>query len=217
MDRESSTIVVSDPELVNTELCYTTSVNKKARSFFCQLCKFSNEEFEKFNETINEYCMKVSESDNGINSVKVELGDLVGSNFSGTWYRAKVVDFKKKRKICRVRYIDYGNFGDVNPEDLVYFNKNEIPIIVRPSFGITYKVDFAKDYNEEEFEKLSECLVSNYIMLKVLGRDVNNVVDVSIPRHGYNRNIWRSLCNETDESENDASESERSSSSRLTE
>lgn len=215
-DKESKAIKVLDPELTGTELCYTTSFNKKRKTFFGQLCKFTNEELEEFNETVNKYCMQVKKRDNDANSVKVELGDVVGSEFLGTWYRAEVVDFKNKGKTCRVKFIDYGNLADVDPKDLVYFNKKDIPIIERSSFGITYSVDFTKDYNDEELEKLSECLVSDYCMIKVLGRDANNVVNVSIPRHGYNRGIWRSLDGDKLDRSNDdddASGSERSSSS----
>lgn len=211
---ESCKIKISDPDVATTELCYTTAVDMKARSFFGQLCKYSNEELEQFNCTINQYCMKAQERGNdGTNLAKVELDDVIGSKFLGVWYRAKVVDFKKRGKICRVKYIDYGNIRDVDPAELVQFNKNEIPIVDKPSYGMTYYVESAKDYDEHQFTKLSECLLSSYIMVKILDRDGNGGLKVSIPRNGYNRGVWRSLYDKLEGCENDNSESEKSDSS----
>lgn len=185
------------PSVNTTEIVFTTSFNLKARTFFCQLCKYSNEELEQFNRTIDQYCIQANEKGtDDINQANVELGDVVGSKFLGVWYRAEVVDFKKKGRVCRVKFIDYGNTADVDLASLVQFNKNEIPIIDKPPFGITYSVESARDYDEDQFKKLSECLLSNYIMLKILDRDENGGYRVFIPgciEVGYNRAFWRSL------------------------
>lgn len=192
--KHSKLVDMNEIEVRRTELCYITSVNRSTRTFFAQLCKFTNEELIQLNDSINIHCSKLA-SNGDINKPKLNKlhkGDIVCAKFAtdGCWYRALVLDRDNQKQSCSVLFVDYGNFESLNYKDLVQVKATELAAMERAPFGISCFLLNSESLGDKEGEHLLDCLAQNYVMIKVLERQTKLQWKVDIPMHAYNIPFW---------------------------
>jgi len=190
-------IKLAQVEVRRTELCYITAVYRPTRTFFTQFCKFSNQELVHFNHAINSFCLSIMASRASSNPdlalpKKVGRGETYCAKFSedGSWYRALVLSRDKEHKRCTVLFVDYGNVETLSFSDLIEVQVSDLPIMERAPFGIPCFLKDSESFGKEKADHLLDCLNQNYVMVKVLERQVGLQWLVEIPKHAYNIPFW---------------------------
>lgn len=181
-------VKIEQVEVKRTELGFVTSINRQTRTFFVQFCKFSNAELVQFNQAVNGYGQNQSnESHQNVKTGSVCLAKFPTDN---QWYRSIVLSRCKEKQTCSVVFIDYGNISNVPSTDVLKVSVTDLPIIERPSFGITCYLQGCEGYDDKKANRLLDCLLNNYIMIKVLERQSSLQWKVDIPINAYNIPFW---------------------------
>lgn len=195
--KSAGLVKLKDLEVRGTELTFVTSVNYVTGQFFCQFCKFSNEELINFNNSVNEQCQKIigqraaGDTARGLPNT-VRKGNIFCVKFyaDGVWYRVEILKCHKEDSTCTVRFIDYGNEEIVGAAELLEVDPKDLPSIEREPFGITCSPADYEDSTKQEIQHLLDCLHNNYAMIKPTERLATFDWKVKIPKHAYNNAFW---------------------------
>lgn len=192
--KSRSRVILQDVQIERTELGYVTCIYRPTRTFFLQLCKYSNKELLDFNDELHQYCLNKVKTmqEKGLKTKRVHKGEVVAVRFNEDdhWYRALVLNEDKTNKRYFVVFIDYGNVSIVTIDDVIRPDPKDIPIIERSSFGVSCLVKGAESLDDSRSDFLLDCLNQNYIMVKMLSKLSRIQWKVEIPSHGYNNPFW---------------------------
>lgn len=177
-------------DLKPTELGYVTATDVNSKTFYVQLCKFSNQELEKFNADVNEYCRRLVGSQTRVQDPKVNEIYCAKYSLDGNWYRCMMNSVSDDKKTCDVSFVDYGNremvkLGDVMPVD---FQAN--PFLSRQPFGITCGYPQGEQFDAQKTDHLFDSLQQNYLLIKIISRPSHSFCQVDIPMLAYNIPFW---------------------------
>jgi len=202
-----------------TELAYVTSVDRETRTFFAQLCKFTNRELVEHNYEIHNYCRKITEWElaHSLRPKAVKADDICCARYDKdqSWYRVRVLTVCPNREWeCIVEFVDYGNRCKLSVSDLLCPNPEELPAISSPPFGINCDLKDSDKLSSELARAMLDSLMEEYIMIRTLERRQDGVWQVDLPKVAYNSAFWISYhaaknrlrtgtCGPLDESEID--------------
>jgi len=85
---------------------------------------------DNYNRVTN-YMKTVNPAVNQIQANPFQAGDLVAGLFSGAYYRCRISSIRRKDRIHNVRFVDFGNRGQLRQAEILpleRFDKNGIPI-----------------------------------------------------------------------------------------
>lgn len=181
-------------ELSNSELSFVTAIDIKNKTFFAQLCKFTNQELVEFNRAINIFCKLVSNSDEKAQYIpnKIQKGDVFCTKWreDSAWYRVRIVDCDNGARKCTVQFVDYGNLEDLNYEELIYVSPQKEPRIERSPFGVICNLNGMEKLNDAYCAILLKTMYEDYAMIKPLEKLDSNRWLINLPKVAYNSSIW---------------------------
>lgn len=182
-------------EVRKTELGYVTSVNKKNRTFFVQLCKFTNVELVQFNQAIHHHCKKII--DNGLiksyNPRVVDEGQIFFARYEDqNWYRIQVMSSDPTTLKCDGVFIDYGNVATFDYADLLRVDPENLPCIARAPFGIHCNLKDSEKLDTVSVNLMLDAVMEEYILIRALKRLGPQEFHVDLPKVAYNSSFWLS-------------------------
>lgn len=199
---QANAINMQEVSMKRTELGFVTAIHRPTRTFFLQLCCNTNQDLLDFNENINNYCTKAKsvetkDSQESRLRKKAHKGELICALFDGDqrWYRALILGRDKENKSYSVVFVDYGNVEIVGPDDLVFPDPKELPVIERCPFGTTCFIRGIEALDKDLSNFVLDCLKNNYVMVKLLERQSKVQWAVEIPKHAYNSPFWLLMRN----------------------
>lgn len=195
---EREVLKINEPEIKGTEICFVTSTDNSAGTFFAQFCKYTNEDLCSFNKSVGEYCENVKAARDSADQTpeiaeSIHAGDILCAKYpvDEQWYRALVLNSNEQAKSCTVTYIDYGNVETVTFDNLVRADEAKLPAIKRAPFGVNCILNSgSKNYEAGDIHLALCSLFQNYVMIKVLERQSDSCWRVEIPQHAYNVPYW---------------------------
>lgn len=185
-------INMAEIKLDGRELGFVTSIHRPTRTFFVQLCKFTNEELLEFSKLLNNHCTELkAASQQSESPAKIRKGAIVCILYDdANWYRALVLNKHKENSTVAVMLVDFGNIVTVNQRDVVVTSPEKFPAIEKCPFGITCTTPDSLELEKDKAEHMLDCLNLNYLMIKVLSRESKIQWLVDIPKHAYNTPFW---------------------------
>ena len=184
-------------EVRRTELGYVTAVNKEDRTFFTQLCKFTNSELVNFNLEIHNHCKKVEDYGliKTLNPRSVLVGEIYCARFEedGNWYRVRISEVLDSRPLvgrCRAMFVDYGNTIELGLGGLIRVEPEELGAIRRAPFGFTCSLKDSERLGDAEAQIMLEAVQNEYLMIRTIERTGAQHWRVDVPKVAYNSAFW---------------------------